>query len=694
MFGLSFLNSLFLWGLAATSLPILIHLFRRNRAAKVPFAAVRFLAASPRKTLRHQKMRQLLLLLMRITAISLLALAFARPYLQKVPAGGLIAETPKAMVLLLDHSLSMSAGDRLQRAAQEAQKILETARPGDFVAVVRFAGTSEVLVDEAADPAALAGLVSSWLQPSYGSTRYVQALQTAENLLQRSLFPEKVVYLISDFEGSLEEIEGATYRLAPGIQLRTLPVHGSRNANAAVTAVQLPTKDEANLLAQVRVSDGTAAARNTPLAGRKLKVNLVVNGKVVQRKQATIKENGEGVVAFDRFPRSSGTLTGYVEVASLSGSVTADDRYYFVLRGRGKVRILAVNGEPQANSSRDELFFVDRAFNLPGGGPFDFVSVSSNQLARQNLTGYQVVLLANVKVLDRRAVERLEGFVRTGGGLFITLGDRINPAYFNRVFGSLAPATVVRPHFETPSRDRPVLLAQVEYYHPVFQAFADPGSGDLATAHFYQYYQVTPLPGSEVLARFDDGAPALLERSAGEGKVLLFTSTIDNEWNDLPVQPLFLPFLYEMARYLAPPEGEQASYLVGQPVMLPTAAEGASSQRRVLTPSGKEIVLAADATYFNGTHEPGIYEIRVGPERRHIAVNVDPEEAVPHPLDPEAFVDRFSSAGTELASAGLTGTSEAVQKEMEKRQGLWRYLLVTVVVLLIGEGFLANRTYR
>jgi hypothetical protein len=690
MFGLSFLNSLFLWGLAAASLPIIIHLIRRNRAVKVPFAAMRFLESSPKKMLRRQKLRQLLLLLMRITALALLALAFARPFFQKAPAGGLIAETPKAVVLLLDNSLSMSASNRLARAAREARRILQDTHPGDFVAVVRFAETSQVLVDEAEDPRALASSVDSWLQSSYAGTRYLQALQTAENLLQRSMFPEKTVYLISDFEGSPKEIEGTSYRLAPGIRLEAVQVGGDPSLNAAVTAVRLPTEAETNdqLLAQIRVRPAAAGAQD-----RRIKVSLVINGKVVDRRQVDIKENGEGVVAF-RQPRSTGRmLTGYVEIEAMDGSISADDRFYFVLRSRGKVRVLAINGEPQQNTSRDELFFVDRAFNLPGASPFELVSIYPNQIQNENLIDYQVILLANVKRLARKSVERLGYFVRTGGGLVITLGDQISPSYFNRAFAELSPATLTGTQFETLSRDRAVLLAQAEYYHPIFQAFADPGTGDLAAAHFYQYYKVTPVEGSEVLARFDDGGAALLERSVGEGKVVLFTSTIDNEWNDLPVRPLFLPFLYQVGRYLAPEEGQQASYVVGQPVMI-AAAEGRLEQPQVRTPSGRVITVGENETFFTGTSEPGIYELSIGQEVRYFAVNIDPNEAIGQAFDPQSFVDRFVNRETEPARAAMTGGSQAVQKEMEKRQRLWRYLLIGVMVLLLGETVLANRTYR
>ncbi|MFQ5485558.1 MAG: BatA domain-containing protein, partial [Desulfobacterales bacterium] len=108
MFGLSFLNSLFLWGVASASIPLIIHLIKRNRAVRLPFAAMRFLQIRPNQKVKSQKLRQLLLLLMRITALALLALAFARPYLKGSGAGTLWVEQPRTAVILIDNSLSMT----------------------------------------------------------------------------------------------------------------------------------------------------------------------------------------------------------------------------------------------------------------------------------------------------------------------------------------------------------------------------------------------------------------------------------------------------------------------------------------------------------------------------------------------------------------------------------------------------------
>ncbi|MCG8608063.1 BatA domain-containing protein, partial [bacterium] len=135
MFGFSFLNSLFLWGIAAASIPVIIHLIKRNKAVKLPFAAIRFLQIEPNRRVKSQKLKQLILLLMRMAALVLLALAFARPFMAGAGAGGIWGEESKAAVVLIDNSFSMGYDNRLQAAKNEARNLIRSLKSGDQATV-------------------------------------------------------------------------------------------------------------------------------------------------------------------------------------------------------------------------------------------------------------------------------------------------------------------------------------------------------------------------------------------------------------------------------------------------------------------------------------------------------------------------------------------------------------------------------
>jgi hypothetical protein len=291
-------------------------------------------------------------------------------------------------------------------------------------------------------------------------------------------------------------------------------------------------------------------------------------------------------------------------------------------------------------------------------------------------------------------VERLTYFVRNGGGLIFALGDQINPTIFNQLFRELSPAILGERAFGSINRESSVILTDVDYQHTIFRMFSEAGHGDPSSAQFYQYFTTTLLAAEAVLARFDDGGPALLERKVGGGKVVLFTSSIDSEWNNLPVKAIFLPLLYQTLQYAAAENKGQKSYLVGEPVALQNFSEteiknGKLSAR---TPAGAEIKISS--RMFDGADEPGIYQIQAGGKRGRemFAVNVDARESDLTALALEDFQARFvvdERSGAPGASIAADGA-----EQQEARQKLWRLAILGVVVLLIGETWLANRTYR
>ena len=686
---MAFLNSLFLWGIAAAAIPLIIHLIRRSRPVKLPFAAMRFLQMEPDKRVRNQRLKQILLLLMRMTALALLALAFARPVLEDSKAV-IWGEQPEAAVVLIDHSLSMAYEDNLQRALQEARKLLGGFQAGDQVAVMRFAETAQMVEQAERGFPALAARLERMVPLSHRSTHYLAALQAAEAWLLDSPLQRKTIYLISDLQKSALSNLATRWELQPGIELRVLPVHPNHPSNVAVADVLVSEKSRG-----VRRKDVLVRVRNYGKEKERVTVSLHLNDKRVSRKRTTLLPDEEKLVPFKNVVFPLGLAAGTVALEA-DETLTADNRFYFVSESRAQPEILAVSGEPNARDvTQDELFFLERAINVPRLAKYKLVKTNPQSLGQYDFNNYRAVILANVKDLSRSVVERLVYYVRGGGGLLLTLGDRTNPTIFNRIFRELTPATLTGQAFHTADRRNSVIIAEVDYQHPVFRVFADPGNGDPSVAQFYQYYRSEPVQPHAVIASFDDGAPALLERQLGTGKVLLLTSSIDSEWNNLPVRSLFVPLVYEMLDYIAAKSKGQKSYVVGQPVTIEDFARGpASTGFQILTPSGK--VTNLDSEYYDATDEPGIYVVKKRNQSRKLgmfAVNVDRLESDLAPLSPEELLARFQpEAQPEIQAASVSPAQAHAQ--LESRQKLWRLFILLVVLLLVSETWLANRTYR
>ncbi|NIR52300.1 VWA domain-containing protein [candidate division KSB1 bacterium] len=692
MFGLSFLNSVFLLGMAAAAIPLIIHLIKRNRAVKLPFAAMRFLQIRPDQKVKSQKLRQFLLLLMRMTALALLALAFARPFLENADRGGILSNEPEAAVILVDNSFSMAHNGNFDKAIAKTKELLRSFEPGDKVSVMQFSENISIVAEADREFAAVANQLPQRLALSNQSTNYAPALQAAESYLLESPFETKTIFLVSDLQKHGFDNIYSRWQLQPGIRLETVAIEHETISNVAIKEVLISDRSKSS-----RTQDVLVKLKNFGNEKKKTTVTLILNNKNVSKKNVSLLGGEEDVVQLTdiQFPR--GLVSGFAVLQADDDDLTQDNQFFFVLENESKTQILAVNGEPdQGDVTQDELFFVERAINLPRVGKYNLVHTVSSTIDDHNLSKYRAVLLANIKDLSRDTVERLGYFVRSGGGLIVSLGDQVNPTIFNRLFRDLAPAELTGLAFKSVSRDNSVILAEVDYQHPIFRVFSDPGHGDPSIAQFYQYYQADPVSSGSVLAHFDDDSPAIIERKIGSGKVILFTSSLDSEWSNLPVKAIFLPILYQTLDYAASEKKGQEAYIVGQPVTVTNFAPKNKREAAFYVESPAGEVVDLENKYFKQTDEPGIYRIKRKQQNRTVetfAINIDSRESDLTSLSLAELREKIARGSDEVVQTAAV-TSPKMNEQLEDRQKLWRLAILAVILLLLGETWLANRTYR
>jgi hypothetical protein len=242
----------------------------------------------------------------------------------------------------------------------------------------------------------------------------------------------------------------------------------------------------------------------------------------------------------------------------------------------------------------------------------------------------------------------------------------------------------------------------------VFELFNAPRSGDFSTARFYRYRALTPVTGASVIARFDDGSPALVERAQGSGKVLVWASTLDPYWTNLPRQPVFLPFVHQLGKHAGRYADPRPWYIAGEVLDLSRHGELTSpfkkagvadsvGELRMESPTGiRERLTATGANHLVTLREQGFYELR-GAETpvgsgRPIAVNVDPAESDLSHLDPQDIVVAVTAVDGQQSSAG--NLNDATPRDQESRQKLWWYLLLVALFLLAVETAMSNRLSR
>jgi hypothetical protein len=374
-------------------------------------------------------------------------------------------------------------------------------------------------------------------------------------------------------------------------------------------------------------------------------------------------------------------MRGTVKLAN--DAILRDNVFNFVVSPSEPVRVTLIS---RPGSDRETLFLL-RALAIDEEPRIELTERTSTTFSDADARAAAVVIVDDVQVPDDLA-DRLTRFVTGGGGLLVALGQHATwPAHSASTLPAV-PADVVDRTTGTPLR-----LGGLEYSHPVFELFRAPRSGDFSAARFYEYRAVTQ-PAGQILARFDDGAPALLERKIGAGRVLLWTSALDMEWSDLPVKPVFLPFISTVTKYLADYTEAPASLTIGQVVPAPRRLGGKLSVLRgstiAVAPSGSRVQVDTEDGALELT-EQGFYDVRTqgagADSAVTLAVNVDLDESDLTPIDPKEL-----TAAVEGRPPGAQGNMARPTADAQAQaQRLWWYLLVAGGLLLAAETLLSNR---
>jgi len=676
----SFLAPLFLAGLVALTVPILIHLTHRERTQPIPFPSLMFLRQVPFKTTRRQRIRHWLLFLLRAAAIILLVAAFARPLLNRADVGAGAAGNAREVVLLLDRSFSMGYGDRWTRATDAARRMVGGLGPDDRMTIVTFGQGAEAITQTTGDRAVLRAALDA-VRPDAGATRFAPAFQLARDLLDQSALPRHDAILITDFQRSGWD-GGADLRLPNGTSLAHVDVSDLAASNRAVSHVMLDRSPDGG--GRVIITARVANLGSDAVTG--LEVALAIEGQVLQTRRTDVAANATSLVRFDALALPPRAARGRVRIAP--DQLTADDQYHFLVRPIPRIGVLVIE-HPSATA--DETLFLRRALEIGRDPIFDLVTRRTSRLAAADLTDIAVVVVNDAAFPGGAAGQALADFVSRGGGLFVVRGPRGGalPAAWTDSVGGTIGTPIDR--FD----DRGGTLSIADYAHPVFQPFRLPRSGDFSAARFFRYRRFAAAPGTAVLARLDDGAVVLAEARYGNGRVMQLATGLDNQWNDLPLQPIFLPYVHQTVRYLARFVEPPAWYTAGQVAELGTIGAAPGVEWVVETPSGHRSATVVDSTGEHLTlRETGFYEVRQLDDARapplSIAVNPDATESDITPLDRDALLaaaaPRETAPSLSVAeSAGLTTV------ERERRQGLWWYLLLVGFVILGVETVLANR---
>jgi len=652
----------FLAALGAVALPLWLHLLRRHRSVPRPFSSLMFFERRIQSSIRHRRLRYLLLLALRLALLTVLALTFAQPFIRRAapPAGGDAGLT----VLAVDQSASMRQGDRLERARREALAVLSRLRGGARVQVLAFAAQVRLAGQATRDPeearAALAAIEATDSRGSYAElARALRSLAAAEKA-------PLAVHLFSDMQKTSWPPAFSDLRLPENTRLELHPVVTARLPNWAVEAVSAPRHVTGAREARVRV---TVAGYGTEQATRNVK--LVVNQKVVDAREVQIPAGGRASVEFSSVEIPHGWARCEVRLEP-ADSFPADDRFRFALERLEARPVLFVH---ERREQRSGVYFR-AALEAAPASPFRLETMAADTADLPGGRQYALVVLSDAGSLRPEVEDALREYVRSGGSLWMALG----PAAAARGRVPVTNWKVVESRYAAREGDR---FQSIEYLDT-----GHPSVGPSARWQGVKFYRtvLVEAAGARLLARLADQAPLLMEERLGAGRVLVFASTFDNLSNDFPLHSAWVPFIDQTTRYLARLEGRQVSLPVDAFLDLLPAAEGGGAVE-VIDPRGQRaLTLAESATARTlALTEEGCYEVRrAGGRTELVAANADRRESDFELLPADALAVWQNTGG------GATGTA-AAGAGAERQWGLWWHFMAALLALGFLESLVGNR---
>ena len=655
---MTFLAPAFLLGLLAIGVPVWLHRLSSTNPNRQLFSSSMFLEPGEPRRVLAKKLQYLLLLALRVGVLALLALAFAGPALQGA-VQNLVAETARLHVIVMDLSASMGHGGRWQRAGAAADAVAGDLGAGDAAQLVAAGRVVEVLEEPTLDRDAIRRGVAS-LEPGPFALDYGQLMRSVDSLVRGAELPV-TVHLVTDAQRSALPPRFADLAPRTPLELIIHDVSAAPEGNLSVEGLAW-SPVSGDFIAGVRSYSDETMERT---------VTLRLNGAVAGERRISVGPGDTAQVAFEGLELAAGGNRVTAELTP-GDDLAVDDRRHLAVERPEPRPVLMVGTDGRGGASP----FVASALGTLAAQDYRIDPVAAAALADSALEDYVFVVVTDAGVLADEDAALLRGYVESGGALFMALSRRS---------AGLAAAPVTGHEFEPFSdfgrQDGEFLaVGALDRSHPALGRM-----DDVRRARFYRHVAVQPQDGDRVLMRLDGGGPLLVEHTLGAGRVMLYGSSLDREWNDLPVQPVFVPMIAQLAAYLAGDHQAGSEARLG--AALSARAMGFAGAQ-VFAPDGGMALGIAGAGAGDDVlvDQIGFYEVVGAGRTELVAVNVYPMESDPAPMTGDELA-RWSelAPGAEQAGVAISGMMETPPTE------LWPWIVALLAALVLAESWIGNQ---
>jgi hypothetical protein len=613
---MAFLNPTFLWFMIGGSIPIIIHLLHRQKYRRVRWAAMEFLLQALKKTQRRLQLENLILLLLRILIMILLALAISRPFFREAPLEAM-AQSDTHHIYVIDNSYSM-AHKKAQKSAFDLAK---------EACLMQFDGIRKLSEEDKFTILLMSNYPETWLATSnkkefvrrsiqdvklshYGSSAML-TFQLIADTVAKSRNALKKITIFTDFQrcgwdpGEKQQVE----------KFQALLKDLSKREDVKIAMMDLGAAETDNrAIVDLRVEQKVIATRRTTNFGIDIQnwsassfpsvvVTLTIDGSALPQKTTPLPANTMTTVNFAYEFLEPGPH--FVEAAIEPDFVDVDDKRCLALDVKDGLRGLLVDGEPGQKRWESETDYLRTALDPSGAGRFFKLDVKTTELfTGEQLEVYDFVVLANVQSLTNDKVEKLEAYVQSGGGLFISMGGRVDKVSWNEHFykkgQGLFPGELIEVAGTGPDVEPriPLRMNHINYDHKMFAVFKKGLQHAPRDLIFYQYYKLDKVLPEHMVADYDDatGTPVVMDKPYGEGRVLAFNNSIDGDWNaGIPGRPPYLPLMISAMEHLSARPLNRRNLMIGDPIVHVMPAAQYQEKFLLETPTEGQLTIAPAA---------------------------------------------------------------------------------------------------
>ncbi len=684
-----FLNPAVLFGLLAASIPVLIHLLNLRKLKKIEFSTLSFLKELQKNKIRKLKLKQWLLLALRVLIILLVVTAFARPTLKGVALGGTTSAAKTTAVFILDDTFSMSAvgsdGSYFNQAKQTIISLLDNLQEGDEAALVLVSDQGNGEIKPTLNLSEFRKQVKD-ADISFSSGTLNHSIIRAGEILNNSRNFNKEIYLLSDFQkGRLEQespLPDLSRLLNDKVKLYTFDFSDKDIFNLGIDEFEVNTRifeKDKPVSFKVTVTNYSEQPADNAV------VSLFIEGKRSAQQSISLSPGESKSINMEAEAKSSGYIDALAELED--DDILQDNKRYtnFFIPDKIPAAIFYDN--------EADVKFIETALGLSGeSGTVKLIEKNLNQISSYDLSQFGVVIVDGSKNISD--IDRLRTYVESGGGLLLAPGGNSSVTDFAKICSVLGLPVPEGTAGNLNETDNAVTFEKVEYDHPIFQnIFASSKSKKLQSPDIYYHYRLSTLGRGISIITLTDGSSFLGDYKIGKGRVLLLNTSPVLSWSNFPLKNIFAPLMLKSVFYLASKDKPENDYFAGQPVTV-SLSGGAVPQVRVERPDKTEDLINLEKSgslnyvTYDKTNITGNYKFFSGQKDiAEVAVNADPKESVMKYLtgsDFEKYLDDIHFKGRYIPISQNENPSQIV---MQSRFGseLWRIFLIAALITAMVE---------